>query len=86
MLPEDPAPWTWVKHVSGIDGAVSYRGEHPYRSAWVTRSGGTSGPWQACVPTVSAGDQRSPYYASPASAKKWAERYGTTRARRTRRR
>jgi hypothetical protein len=83
-LAEDDTPWTWERRVSDIDGSAYYAGTHPYRSATVTRS--TCG-WQARIPALGAElDQRSPYYASPASARAWAERYGKPRTRGKRKR
>jgi hypothetical protein len=72
-LPDDETPWTWERRVSSATGKAEYYGKHPYRSATVTNPG--TG-WQARVPTVSTGDQYSPYFKTPLSAKRWAERYG----------
>lgn len=62
--------WTWRRHVNTIDGAIEHYGNFGSYSATVTHS--VTG-WQATVSTLTR-TWFGPYYASPASAKRYAER------------
>lgn len=78
--------WSWEKRAEN-GATVHYGTRDGYRAAEVTHNGPG---WQATMRgtgTESSGylDQRSGYYASPASAKSWAERYGRARKRQRRR-
>lgn len=73
--------WAWTHHTFEFDGQtfIEWRGESKYHLATVTNFPST---WQATM-HLAGGNQHSPYYKTPESARKWCERYGQPRKTRT---
>lgn len=70
---DDPYKWAWFKRTFEVEGETytEWYGSSQYHSAVVTNFA-NAGQWQATVDRA----QRSPYRATVAAAKGWAERYG----------